>query len=160
MKLPLTTMMLAGVCLLQAAPGQSGVAMSVRTAIGTVGYACEPFECLPNQTLAGLGEMVDVEVYGRVGSPYVLFGGMPVVGCQPFPGFTGGLALWSPIITLQIGGIGDTGIGNECNVDVAEYRFMVPTNVPTGVQFRLQAVTMAGTDDGFGFTRAVEIHTR
>ncbi|MCB9887809.1 MAG: hypothetical protein H6838_20155 [Planctomycetes bacterium] len=160
MKLPLTVMLLAGASLMQAAPGQGGVAMSVRTAIGIVGYVCEPFQCLPNQTLAALGEDVEIEVYGRSLAPYVLFGGMPVVGCQPFPGLTGGLALWSPIVTLHIGGIGATGIGNDCNADVAEHKFQVPTNVPVGVQFRLQAVTFAGTDEGLGFTRAVEIHTR
>lgn len=155
-----TLALLAGAALLQAAAGQGGVAMSVGTTIGTVGYACEPFQCLPNQTLAGLGETIGIEVYGRADSPFVLFSGMPVVGCQPFPGLTGGLALWSPITTLSIGAINNTGIVNDCNVDMAELKFLVPTNVPVGVQFRLQAVTFAATDEGLGFTRAVEIHTR
>jgi len=156
-----TMAVIAGALALQVAPcqGGGGVSMVVSSAIGTTGYVCEPFECLPNQTLGVPGETLKVGIFGRALSPYILFVGWPAVGCMELPPIIGGLAVWAPV-TLEIGAIGDTGGGSPCGVDYATTVFQVPTNAPLGVQLRLQAIAEAPTDEGYAFTRAMEIHIR
>ncbi len=157
--LHIATSLLTGALVLQAAAAQAGAALAVTTEIGTVGYACEPFSCVPHQTLAGAGEAVRVEVFGRASCPYVLFSGWPVTGCQPFPGIGGGLGLWTPV-TLEIGTFGDTIVGPACSAALVTTGLTVPSNTPLGTQFRVQAMTFGAMDCQLNFTRAVEIHTR
>lgn len=157
--LRIATSVLTGALAMQAALSQTGASMAVTTTIGTVGYVCEPFSCDPHQTLAGLGEAVRVDLFGRASSPYVLFSGWPVAGCQPFPQLGGALALWTPV-TLEIGAFGDSSVGPACSAVLATTGIVVPTNTPLGTQFRLQAIMIAPMDGRVTFTRAVEIHTR
>ena len=147
---------LAGGLALQAASGQ--VSMSVTSSIGTVGQACEAFQCLPHQTLAGLGENLTVEIHGMAGMPYVLAIGMPSPYCQPIVGIAGELGLAFPVFTLEIGVIVTRTTVGLCNVSPAVMTVNVSNQRPLGIQFRLQALTVGA--NGLGFTRATEIHTR
>jgi hypothetical protein len=154
---PLLFAALAGVLALQAAPCQ--VSMSVTTTIGTVGQVCEPFQCLPHQTLASLGENLAVEVYGMSAKPYVLFVGFPGTYCQAIGGIAGELGMVFPIYTIQVGVIAASRLPiGSCNLTPAMVTVQVASYLPIGTQFRLQALSV--DVNGPGFSRAVEIHTR
>lgn len=149
--------MFAGACLLQAAPCQSGVSMVVTTAAGTAGYVCEPFDCTPNLVAAAEKEMVAVDVFGGADGVYALLVGWPTVDCLSFPGFTGELAIGDPVITVEVGFIGATGIGNPCKADVASTTYQMPGGIPPGVGLCLQAVSFSSIDFYCGFTRPTEL---
>jgi hypothetical protein len=146
---------LAGALAVQV-PGQ--VSMSVTSSIGTVGYACEAFQCLPNQTLAGLGENLTVEIFGMTNMPYVLAIGMPSPFCQTITGIGGEFALAFPVFTLEIGVIVSRMPVGLCNTSPAVTSLGVANYLPLGMQFRLQALAVGA--NGMAFTRAVEVHTR
>lgn len=147
----------AGACLLQAAPCQAGVSMVVTTGSGTAGYVCEPFDCTPNMVAAMEKETVAVDVFGGADCIYALLVGWPTVDCVAFPGFLGALAIGDPVITVEIGFIGSTGIGNPCNADVASTSYQMPVGIPQGAALRLQAVSFSPVDFYTGFTRATEL---
>lgn len=149
----------AGAIALQAAPCQDHVSLAVTSTIGKVGSMCEPFQCLPNQTLGNLGETLKVEVYAAVGNAYVLFTGSPAVGCQPIGGILGELAAWAPILTYQVGFISDGYVGGPCDVGLAVTKYRIPEYLPLGTQFRLQALGFT-MKEGPAFSRATEVHTR
>lgn len=156
---------IAGTVALQVTPCQSlppalGVSMKVTTAIGVVGNACESFDCLAHQTLANLGEQLPIEIYAKEGDAYVLFFGMPVGPCQQVPQLNGALAVWAPIITLEIGLMPGNLTGGACNVPFRATSFVVPTMLPLGMQFRLQSFATGLGNEGLAFSRAVEVHTR
>lgn len=152
---------IAGAVALQFAPcqAQSMVSMSVTSAIGTVGQACEPFQCLPHQTLAYLGEGLAIEVFGLPEMPYILFAGTPTIGCLPILGLSGELAVWAPIITLQLGFVSNNYVG-DCGVAVSTMSCTVPVTIPLGMQLRLQSIAMAPKLEQPAFSRAIEVHTR
>ena len=155
MRHPLLLTAFIGALALQV-PGQ--VSMSVTSSIGTVGQACEPFQCLPNQTLASLGEYLTVETYGSMGMPYVLFLGLPGEYCQVVPGIAGELGVAFPIYTVQIGTVGSRLPVGSCNISSVSTQVQVAPYLPLGTQFRLQALSV--DVNGIAFARAVEIHTR
>jgi len=153
-----TLAVLAAAIGLQAAPSQQQkVSMTVTSAIGTVGYESEPFQCLPNQTLAALNETLMVQVFGTPGMPYILFTGSPSTYCQPIGGFLGEIAVGAPLLTFRIASLQPDPTGtHELGVDLIKYP--VPAYLPIGIQFRLQVLSVAG--EGPGFSRATEVHTR
>ncbi|MCB9884022.1 MAG: hypothetical protein H6838_00945 [Planctomycetes bacterium] len=153
-----TMALVAGTLALQAAPCQ-GVSMTVRSPDGVAGYACEPFQCLPEKFLADAGGMLDCEVYGRRGTFFVMLGGMPTIGCTPVAGFDGMLALGSPVFTLGYGGVSDYSATTDCGLGTGTMNFVVPGGA-VGMAFRLQAVGYSTVDVGLAFSRAVEIHLR
>jgi hypothetical protein len=132
--------------------------MSVASSVGTVGGACQPFQCLPYQTLANLGEHLNVTVYGSMNMPYVLFLGLPGEYCQVIPGIAGELGVAFPIYTVGIGTVGVYAPVSVCNTASAITQVQVANYLPLGTQFRLQVLSV--DDNGLGFSRAVEIHTR
>ena len=141
---------------LQAAPCQV-VSMQVMSSVGTVGYAGEPFQCLPNQTLASLGDTLLVSVYGTASLPYVVYTGTPSTYCQPIGGIHGELAVGAPIYTFRVGmltivpGYPDTFGADQVKYPIATY-------LPLGTQLRLQVLSLA--PEGLAFSRATEVHIR
>jgi hypothetical protein len=142
----------------QAAPCQTNVSMVVTSAIGTVGAPCEPFQCLPNQTLAALGETLQIEIYGTEGMPYVLFLGLPTEYCQPVPGIHGELGATFPLFTFRVATIDSRAPVGACNLGRANVAMQIAPYLPLGIQLRVQALAM--DPNGLGFTRATEVHTR
>jgi hypothetical protein len=133
--------------------------LEVSSRIGTVGTACEPFQCMPHQTLAGLGEVLAVTVHAHVGSTFVLFAGLPSPICQPVLSIRGELGLWAPLITLEFGVIAAPTAFGTCGLGSLPTQFTVPTATPMGMQLRLQALGFGGTSE-LAFSRAVEVHVR
>ena len=138
----------------------TGIAMRVTTSVGAVGNPCEAFDCVPHQSLGNLGERLALEIYALEGSPYVLFFGLPATNCQQVPQMDNALALWAPIVILEFGTVAATRTGGPCDVPFRATTFVIPTTAPLGMQFRLQMFGSGLADEGLGFSRAVEIHTR
>ncbi len=161
--------LVAGTLAVQAVPCQDtvpvytpplGVSMTVFAQDGPVGYACEPFQCGPNNMTAVAGEMLGIEVYGGRGTFYALLGGMPTPACQPIAGIGGGLVLGSPAFTLGFGGISDFAAVADCDVGMAFTNFTVPDIANLDIAVRLQAVAFTAVGPGMAFSRGVEIRVR
>jgi hypothetical protein len=145
----------------RAAPSPQA-SLCVTTAIGTCGSICEPFQCLPNATLASPGEVLRFDIAGGAKQPWLLFTGSSVVGCQPISGIGGELGLWAPITTIMVGTLGGVG-PNSCFAAEGYWKMELPLGMPLGMVIRFQVLTVNaayGYAGALEFSRAVEMRLR
>lgn len=135
------------------------VSLCVTTDIGTHGQFCEPFQCLPNYTQANRNAPLVMDISGAPASPYVLFLGTSVPGCQPIAGIEGELALWAPISTIDIGMISDGAVPGPFYAGKASTKVFVPPTAPLGLAVRFQVLGVETTKTGtvLQFSRATEV---
>jgi hypothetical protein len=144
------------------------VSLVTTTQIGPHGSFCEPFQCKPHYTAAGPGEFVRFDIGGAPATPFVLFAGSSVTGCQPIPGVANGLAAWAPITAIAIGLINDTAPPASrvappptypCMPGTAAMEWMVPAGAVFGtdVRFQVLGVSTYAKPGRLEFSRAVEI---
>src|SRR5688500_16721928 len=108
------------------------------------GQECGPFRCtpFPGSNVAG-GEVRSVFVFGAQSAPFAVAIGFPFPVCIPFPG-VGNALLLDPaaIATIGIGTIGFAPPFAPCQQGAGLAQLAVPTGVPAGIAFRLQALTI------------------
>lgn len=143
----------------------SQVSLCVTAAIGSCGYFCQPFDCVPNYTLVSRGERVRFDIGGSRAQPYVLFSGSAVPGCAPVAGIEGALGLWADIFTVAIGLIYDLPPpgGSTCETGTAVFFADLPASMPMGTDFRFQVLginTYCRSAPTQAFSRATELRSR
>ena len=136
-----------------------------------IGEYDEPFQCDPFYDIINAGQQVSFEVWGAVDTPFVLYTGTPVVGCQPVSNYLGGLALWAPIITLHIGVTKATPAAPPRDgtspavpgLGWGVFSGTMPMGVPSGMDFRFQAFGVGfppETPEAMAFSRPIELRVR
>lgn len=104
----------------------------------TVGFPCEPFDCVPHQFLVGRGESLALELYGQEASPYILFAGAPGNSCYTIPWVLGAVTMEQPFLIIEVGAVPPQKYYTSCGLGTVQTALAIPDRALPGAALVLQ----------------------
>lgn len=104
----------------------------------SVGFACEPFQCVPHQFTVERGDIASLEMYGKAESPYILFAGAPSGSWYTIPWVLGAVTMEPPFLIVEVGMVPTTKNVTACGLGIVRTALPIPVKIPSGVQLVLQ----------------------
>lgn len=119
-----------------AAPAQN---TNLGVTLNGTGVRCGAFSCSPATTTVPTGQVAQAVVYSWPGHLYALGIATGPLGCMAFPSVQNEVVLQPPLATLAVGNTSGVTVPGICPQGSATVSIAIPSAIPPGVQFTLQA---------------------
>jgi len=124
--------------------GQLGFTLTGQN--GTAGSACSGADCIPRPASVVAGETLQLRVQAPPGAPLAIGFSPGAHQCMMLPNVHNLLVLDQPISTLTVGHATVPDLG--CYFAMGFHLLQIPTGLPPGTQFALQAWAQIPTPQG------------